>query len=262
MDLETAKEWITKYQHRRVKTKKELREAGVAYLIYGEVMKTSEIYEQELREAIPVERVLEAAVSNREQGFLKASLNCYRLAADNLNIEDRDIVSRIFEGLRNLKEWNGEEIKRLEDRLLDKFRSSNMEQKIRINENEAYELIKENHSGKVLTKEEIINLGDAYILFGEIKRAVEIYKSIDEEISSSKIAEGARHRRNKGKIQEALDMYEEAIRRFDIKKREEILEVKRDLRKLREELTQQGFENLSNVDKVENYLRQKVLSKL
>jgi hypothetical protein len=123
MDLDTAKELIYKYQREEIRTKEDLREAGVAYLMYGEVMKTSEIYEQELFEAIPVEKVIEAAISNKEQGFLAASLNCYRLAVDNLDTEDRDIVSKVFEGLKVLKEANINigQIDFLENRLLDKF---------------------------------------------------------------------------------------------------------------------------------------------
>jgi hypothetical protein len=124
MNVEIAKNWVKRYQSEDLSSKEDLREAGIAYLVLGEVMKASEIYEQELIENISVERVIDAAISNEEQKFYSSSLNCYRLAVDNLNIDDRGFVARIFEGLKRLKEinLNCNDIDFLENRLLDMYR--------------------------------------------------------------------------------------------------------------------------------------------
>jgi tetratricopeptide (TPR) repeat protein len=273
MDLDIAMSWICKYQDGTPKSKNDLRQLAEAHIMLGEVLPFSEIYQYKLLEAPPVDLILKGAISSREQGFMASSFNCYRLATDNVNKEDKDTVLKIFEGIRTLKgtDIGQDHLRFLENRLLNKYSENpeknasetyllednviTIEEPINMDEEEAFGHIRD-YSGGRLSMGDVIQLADSYIVLGEVKKAVKIYGDVGQEVSVSKLVQGARIRRQKGEIERALNFYKQAIEVADDRK--EIFVLKNDLKTLKEEVLGYGFKNTSNIDEVLDYLNRKV----
>jgi tetratricopeptide (TPR) repeat protein len=119
------KDWLRRYNEGTLEGREDYVQLGDLFLSDGHYYRALEIYQKEVGEDIPIPKLVEAAECREQLGDEQSSLRIYAEAVRRINVEERELVGRIFKSLKLMKrKVEGRkvaEIEILEGFLLDKF---------------------------------------------------------------------------------------------------------------------------------------------
>jgi hypothetical protein len=118
--------WLKRYNEGTLEGREDYVKLGDLFLSNGHLYKALELYETEVGEDIPVNKLIEAGENIEELNDCECSTKIYTEIVRRLSREDSELIGRTFDRLKMLKRKalhssQLSEIQSLEEALLDKF---------------------------------------------------------------------------------------------------------------------------------------------